>query len=84
MGMFQRKPTLIEAEQYRKNGFRPKGMCTSNICCEGGTMPHVHTIHDDQVVFLEDGDWILPEPDGEHFYPCKPDIFEDTYDRVGD
>lgn len=28
------------------------------------------------------GDWIIRGVNGE-FYPCKPDIFEATYDRVG-
>jgi hypothetical protein len=35
-------------------------------------------------VILEVGDWIIPEPDGIHFYPCKPDIFEATYEPVND
>ncbi|GAG12165.1 unnamed protein product, partial [marine sediment metagenome] len=42
---------------------------------------YVVTIHD-QKVYLEPGDWIIAEPDGVHFYPCKPDIFEATYDAV--
>jgi hypothetical protein len=29
------------------------------------------------------GDWIIQGVQGE-FYPCKPDIFEQTYDRVED
>jgi hypothetical protein len=29
-----------------------------------------------------EGDWIIKGVKGE-FYPCKPDIFEATYDRVG-
>ena len=27
------------------------------------------------------GDWIIKGVNGE-FYPCKPDIFEKTYDKV--
>jgi len=42
---------------------------------------YVTTIHK-QNVYLVPGDWILPEQDGEHFYPCKPDIFEMTYEVV--
>jgi len=41
--------------------------------------PYVTTIHG-QRAFLADGDWIMPEPDGKHFYPCKPDIFAATYE----
>lgn len=29
------------------------------------------------------GDWIIKGVNGE-FYPCKPDIFAATYERVGD
>jgi len=27
------------------------------------------------------GDWIIKDVNGE-FYPCKPDIFEKTYERM--
>ena len=29
------------------------------------------------------GDWIITGVDGEQ-YPCKPDIFEKTYDIIGE
>ena len=32
-------------------------------------------------VFAEIGDWIITGVKGE-LYPCKPDIFEDTYEAV--
>lgn len=43
---------------------------------------YIETMHAGQRVNLENGDWILPEPDGIHFYPCKPDIFAATYEAV--
>ena len=77
---FQKKPVVIEAEQYTAYGRWVRGMCNSVSCyTAGNTEPHVHTIHDDQIVLLAVGDWIIPEPDGEHFYPVKPDIFAATY-----
>jgi len=42
----------------------------------------VETIHKGQTVTVQEGDYIIPEPDGIHFYPCKPDIFENTYEKV--
>lgn len=30
-----------------------------------------------------EGDWVIKGVAGE-LYPCKPDIFEATYDRAGD
>lgn len=41
-------------------------------------------MHDGQLVVLEDGDWVIPEPDGEHFYPCKDSVFQATYEPVND
>ncbi len=80
---YKRISTIIEAEQYISYGKLVKGMCNSRTCyASGNTSPHVHTIHDNQIVNLELGDYIIPEPDGLHYYPCKPDIFEKTYERI--
>jgi len=80
---YRKKPVVIEPEQYIEYGKLVKGMCNSLSCyTAGNSEPHVHTIHAGQIVNLEIGDWVIPEPDGKHFYPCKPDIFADTYERV--
>lgn len=70
---FRKRPVIIEAEQFL--GRPTKGLCG----CVDIPMPHVHTIHHNQHILVEVGDWIIPEPDGKHFYPCKADIFEKTY-----
>lgn len=81
----KRKNIIIEAEQYVKYGKLVKGMCNSQTCFSSGNdEPHVHTIHNNQIVNLEIGDWIIPEPDGEHFYPCKNSIFIKIYEKVTD
>lgn len=41
----------------------------------------IHTLEGDMVA--APGDWIITGIKGER-YPCKPDIFEATYDPVGD
>ncbi len=83
MPMFKKKPVIIEAHQYKEYGLLVKGMCNSITCFTNvNKSPHVHTIHKNQTVDLEVGDWIIPEPDGKHFYPCKSDIFADTYEAV--
>ena len=84
MAKYRRKLGIIEPEQYiRRYGKPPKGLCNSLSCyTSGNDQPHVHTIHNNQVVVLEIGDWIIPEPDGIHFHPCKPDIFKDTYELI--
>lgn len=84
MPKFQKRPVVIEAEQYLEDGdsYMP-GIC--HLSCQpfdGDFDAHVHTIHDNQPVLLQYGDWIVPEPDGIHFYPVKPDIFAATYDAA--
>ena len=82
MSKFRKKPVIVEAEQYQ--GKRVKGVCKCNgatpICTN--PLPHVHTIHDNHTAYIKPGDWIIAEPDGKHFYPCKPDIFAETYESI--
>lgn len=83
MAQYRKKPIVVEAEQYQEFGKLVRGMCNSQSCLTAGNIrPHVHTIHKGQIVNLELNDWVIPESDGEHFYPCKPDIFEATYELV--
>ena len=88
---FRKKPVVVEAEQYLRGVADPRGVCRCNV--RGGEFnrhiqypnspAHVHTIHDGQVCMLEHGDWVIAEPDGEHFYPVKPGIFEAIYEPDG-
>jgi len=74
--LFRRKPVVIEAEQFRLGEtlpFQAKGACHFD-----GEKWYVVTIHGQETTIV-DGDWIIPEPDGLHFYPCKPDVFKNTY-----
>lgn len=83
MKTYRKKPVIIQAEQYTEYGKLVKGMCNSRSCFSAGNNePHVHTIHAEQIVNLEVGDFVLPEPGCKHFYPCKPDIFAATYEEV--
>lgn len=41
--------------------------------------PHIRTLGGEHIV--SDGDWIIRGVQGE-LYPCKPDIFEQTYEAV--
>lgn len=77
---FKSKPTTIDAEQYWFRNEPPRGVCTCHSA--GGRAPHVHTMHDNQMVLLKDGDWIVPEPDGEHFYPIDDAVFRKKYEPV--
>ena len=78
---FRKKPVVVEAYQWLIGD-------TTNIegVCEkahdghyGG--PHIHTL--EGTLSISHGDWIIKGVKGE-FYPCKPAIFEATYELVGD
>lgn len=85
---FVKKPVSVTAEQWFPSK-KVAGVCgdRNNLwpcAClsQGGPgwVPHVHTTHTNQTILLEPGDWIIPEPNGQGYYPCKPDIFEATYE----
>lgn len=75
MPKFRKKPVVIEAVQLLEGEVPPPGVI---YCTETGR-PYVVTIHG-QRCYVVTGDWIIPEPDGKHFYPCKADIFKATYE----
>ena len=84
MAKYRKKPVVIEAIQWTGNntedvrGFMGKYGDFTIV----KNRIWIRTIHQNQEVELVYGDWIIPEPDGIHFYPCKPDIFEATYEKV--
>lgn len=81
---FRKKPVVIEAEQFNpKDKPWPNGVKLKyeNPFLKQGPIYYVVTIHRQETKVVK-GDWIIQEPDGKHYYPCKPDIFEDTYTRV--
>lgn len=80
MPKFRKKPVIIEAEQFFARAKVPPFQ-DKMACYFGPDGWYVVTIHG-QETRIVDGDWIIPEPDGEHFYPCKPDIFDATYEPV--
>ena len=79
---FRKVPVEITATQFVRGETAfsaATGVCG---CPEGASSGHLHTIHEGQTVTLQDGDWIIPEGDGEHFYPCKPEVFARTYEEI--
>jgi len=90
MGIFRKKPVEIEAIQLRSDtlielydflGITNKG---SFLNCGHGIDPtdgkfKITTL--EGVHIAEINDWIIKGVKGE-FYPCKPDIFEMTYELL--
>jgi hypothetical protein len=82
--IFRKKPVAIEAIQYTDKTAeevvkfigRTKHTWTMN---ELGTALYLDTLEGGHVA--SQNDWIIKGIKGE-FYPCKPDIFEQTYEEV--
>ena len=82
--LFRKKPVVIEAMQIK-----PENLAYLEKWCGGaikGTMLPI----EERVIAIQTlegemtaqmGDWIICGVKGE-FYPCKPDIFEATYEAV--
>lgn len=79
MPMFRKKPVVIEAVQYTGSNldelrqFVPEEHRDNRI----GVPLGIKTL--EGVMTVTDGDWIIKGVKGE-FYPCKPDIFDATYE----
>ena len=107
---FRKKPVVIEASVWNRNGDHPQddtvaftapngydyptegkvvryyrhpSMDGQTECRHCGRIMHDHgwidTLEGGHIVCP--GDWIITGIKGE-FYPCKPDIFEATYEQV--
>jgi len=88
MTQYRKKPIAIEAVQF--NGLNPTEIkefvgenCEVEIYDNKVTPPVasiiIHTLEGDMEV--SNGDYVIKGVKGE-FYPCKPDIFEQTYESV--
>lgn len=84
MAKFRKKPVVIDAIQYKRG---------ENIMLvqdffgaeNGSLLKFDENLNEYYIATLEGkmhlthGDWIIKGVQGE-FYPCKPDIFEQTYE----
>lgn len=90
---YRKKPVVVEAfqmtkERRRDNSEWPVWLHEAwqlNInepgslhCVDGGDTLHINTLEGTHKVTF--GDYIIRGVQGE-IYPCKPDIFEKTYDK---
>lgn len=83
MGKYRKKPVVIEAVQFKPlDDVWPDGVIPWSVA---GVQPrdmswgYIDTLEGRMHVMADD--WIITGVNGEK-YPCKPDIFEKTYDPV--
>ena len=91
---YRKKPVIIEAIQYTYPASDLLKTWLGNSCGTESLRPLWPTKGELEVLTLEDGfddrvrhvategDYIIKGVQGE-FYPCKPDIFELTYEKSG-
>ena len=79
MGKYRKKPVVIEAVQFTGDNFPEMELFIPvGVYCDDGTFD-IGTLEGELHVSI--GDWVIKGVNGE-FYPCKPDIFEKTYEKV--
>lgn len=82
---YRKKPVMICALEFTgdntKELFEFCPMAREDTFCLKDTSPYVYikTLEGDMKVST--GDFVIQGVNGE-FYPCKPDIFEKTYEEV--
>lgn len=96
MAKYRKKPVVIEAEVYKegmedyfKYHIPMFGLFTKQECIDAGFTPN---FEEDKIPFIKTlegeyaiskGDYIITGIKNER-YPCKPDIFAETYEKVED
>ena len=83
---YRKKPVVIEAVQWNGNNFKEVHLFVGdilkyNISAKDGKIVNmkIKTLEGDMKVCIED--YIIKGVNGE-FYPCKPYIFEKTYEEI--
>lgn len=90
MAQYRKKPVVVEAVQWNGNNFneiesftkssvRHYSYYEKNEYGESKTTLVIPTLEGDMTATI--GDYIIRGVQGE-YYPCKPDIFEATYEQV--
>ena len=88
MAKYRKKPVIIEAwkwdetkETFKKTGC--KSMMSSGHVERPNEMTSLRIQTLEGTMAVNKGDYIIKGVHGE-FYPCKPDIFEKTYEKIFD
>lgn len=92
---FRKIPVEVEAMHFKTNNESgPGAPCMDAIVLwinQGRDIREQHAWHNGTDIFIDTtlegtmrancGDWIIRDVKGE-FYPCKPDIFNETYEAI--
>ena len=82
---YRKKQIMVDAVRYKHGAFDEMCGWVKNALDDGTIgideylKPYINTL--EGVMIVSDGDYIIRGIDGE-IYPCKPDIFDKTYEPV--
>ena len=81
MPKFRKKPVVIEAEQFDTDKWQlaKEGDILSCVLYDGYIGHYIRTLEGNMTV--KESDYVIRGIKGE-FYPCRKDIFEETYEPV--
>ena len=79
MALWRKKPVVVEAVQYVKGNELDIEKFTNGQAFPFKGGMEIPTLEGNHLA--SDGDFIIKGVAGE-FYPCKPDIFKQTYEKV--
>lgn len=81
MPLYRKKPVVIEAHKFNDGNVYEVGEWCGGVVMRNYSTDEysivIHTMEGD--MRADAGDWIIKGVNGE-FYPCKPDIFDKTYE----
>ena len=80
MGKYRKKPVVIEALQY--DGYNQKeiyAFARGYVFIKSSEQLVINTLEGEMLVSIND--YVIKGVNGE-FYPCKPDIFDKSYEVV--
>lgn len=76
---YRKKPVVIEAIRFIGSNYEEvREFISQNTLCSDSSIV-IPTLEGDMVA--QKGDYIIKGVQGE-FYPCKPEIFKETYEKV--
>lgn len=88
MAKYRKKPVEVEAVQFTRRNIVEVMEFTNNqieitteIRMNGKMYAEIETL--EGIMKVNENDYIIKGIKGE-FYPCKPNIFEETYEKVGE
>lgn len=76
---FRKKPVVVDAIQWTGENHDEIMKFVGNDVSRGDGKIYIDTL--EGIMSASIGDWVIKGVKGE-FYPCKPDIFERTYEAV--